>query len=218
MVKTQKTKSSVRKPTIRKNIKMNIEEKYNKTIIEEFRKVYCSILFKMSSNYRFHDDSAIFYETFMQRHFYSEFENINYLYQPKKDGFDDFEKAYFIVIFDKKVNLTNLDKVMIKKTIDDCNKLYIKDFENILKNMDNKWYKPLETPLDVQEILNITSDLVEISKNKWKMTFDPVNSKGEGSFTNCWYPIEISKIIEEYTPYFEEHNLSLKEYDFKYSI
>lgn len=211
MVKTQKSKSSTtKKATITKNNKNKQKEiKYNEEFIEEFKKVYTTIIYNMCVVHTFHDDSCCYMEGYGSREVYSDFKYFTIIYQPTLDNFI-IDIANMMIII-KNHNITASDKKQMKIEKEKLEQILVKDFKEFLQIIDNKWFRPIQE-LNFNNIMEIIEPFKFIKKNTFKIKFKPFYCGQCGG----WNPNKISQLLNIKVD--DSYNQRFKEFNFSHNI
>lgn len=219
MVKTEQVKMSnqpIKKPSITKN-KINVEviPQYNREFLQQFKKVYASIIYDMCNSHTFHDDSACFFESMCQRYTTDRFKYFTYIYQPTFDRCEGTVEVANFIIKIKNYTLTKEDKNQMKIIQKEVESILIEDFKNIMKITNNTWFHPI-SEFCFNDIMEIIKPMEEIGKNKFKIKYKPFN--GNYYFCGGFDPVNIHKVFENDAIENIEYNQRFNRYNFKHQI
>jgi len=174
--------------------RINKKTAIDKKLIDNFSKVYATILNNICCEWIHDEDNGNDYGNVGCRHV-DEIQDFKVIYQPKKKNRDNFvEEGQILVVFPK--NLIKIEKDEIKKIKEKLDNMLLSDYHSMKKECNGIWFKTYKNET-LNEILDITSPFQEVKKNMWKLSYRPLNDiHGNGSYG--WVPKQIQEFIGEF--------------------
>jgi len=198
-------KSRINKRKVKKNTKITkkiVKKQELDETVKNFCKVYAKIVDKICSEYPYHTDSS---DNMASRGYTKIYEYDNgykLIYKPEEDfcGYVDYGDLELIV--PDHIHITEEQEKQIETEIRNINGLLIKDFNTILKKLENRWFQILIPVYEGEdnsnknmiptekEILQIYSNFPfrRVDSNKWSVRFELSSSEDQ-----YWLPISVIK-------------------------
>lgn len=172
------------------------------TDIDDFGKIYGTILYNSAFYWNYHSDSGCFYDLCQRKYFKQG--NWTAIYQPSKE-LKEYDGGKYYIILKYKKNITERQVKTLQPIIKQVENLFLESYNDILKVTKNRWGAKVNGT--IEEVAQIVYPL-KLDGNLLKMCFE-LRGMHEGRSNDHWVPEKLSKWLGLETNYyslFDENN------------
>ena len=172
------------------------------TDIEDFGKIYGTILYNSAFYWNYHSDSGCFYDVCQMKSFKQG--NWTAIYQPSKE-MKEYDGGKYYIILKYKKNITERQVKTLQTIIKQVEKLFLESYNDILKVTKNRWSSKVNGT--IEEVAQIIYPF-KLDGTLLKMCFE-LRGMEEGRCNDHWVPEKLSKWLgleNNYYSLFDEND------------
>ena len=178
------------------------KSKVANTDIDDFGKIYGTILYNSAFYWNYHSDSGCYYDLCQKNSFKQG--NWTAIYQPSKE-MKEYDGGKYYIILKYKKNITERQVKTLQLIIKQVENLFLESYNDILKVTKNRWSSKVNGTID--EVAQIIYPF-KLDGNLLKMCFQ-LRGMQEGRCNDHWVPEKLSKWLgleNNYYSLFDEND------------